>query len=202
MEKEQDIFKNKENLLKPILKPPKELLDYIQYGIDPVVKGPHSPGKYWMEIKLPTFSDGGGYAHVYLAIFSSLEEFFRLTFDEERKLSGQVLGNAFGEVLENAAYHGNKFDERKSIILGCWYGKEGVLFGIRDEGDFYSKKSTKEKIESRIDFPSTTRKDGKEGCNFGLDLMFEAADKIFVDTNQNTIFLALSKKKFIIKKTL
>lgn len=200
MEKEQDILKNKENLLKSILKPPKELLDYIQYGIDPVVKGPHSPGKYWMEIKLPTFSDGGGYAHVVEGIFSSLKEFYRLTFDEERKLDCQILGETFGEALENAVYHGNKSDETKNIILGCWYGKEGLVFGIRDEGNFYSQKSTKEKIESRITFPSTPQADGKKGAGIGLESMFEATDKIFVDTNQNTLFLAISKEKFIVKK--
>jgi len=200
MEKEQDVFKSEENLLKPILKPPKELLDFIQYGIDPEGALGHFPGKYWMEIKLPTFEDTGGYAHVLTGVFGSMKDFYRLSFDEDnkRKMTPQFIGMVLVESLSNAAIHGNKKDKTKNVVLGIWYGKEGVLFGVRDEGDFFSKDSTKKLIESRTEIPSTG---GKESFGIGLrDYIYKDADKIFVDTNQNTLFLAISKEKFVIKK--
>lgn len=197
MEKEQDIFKNKENLLRPILKPPKELLDFIQYGIDPEGALGHTPGEYWMEIKLPTFEDVGGYAHIISGLLSSLSEFYRLPFDPKR-MNGQLIGETFVEALSNAAIHGNRKDKTKNIILGVWYGRKGIFFGVRDEGDFFSKDSTKKLIESRTEISSTG---GKESFGIGLrDYIYEDADKIFVDTEQNTLFVAISKKKFIIKK--
>lgn len=197
VEKEQNINKNPETLLKPILKPPKELLDYIQYGVDPMGARAHVPGEYWLEIKLPTSIDGGGYVHIIMGIFGSLEEFYRLTFDKERKLDAQLIGQTFAEALVNSAEHGNKSDKNKNIVLGCWYGKNGVLFGLRDEGDFFCKKSTKELIESRIVLPSTRK---KSPGGLGLDMIYKAADKIHVSTEQNALFVAISTERFIIKK--
>ena len=205
MEKEQDIFKCKENLLKPILEPPKELLDFIQYGVDPEGAPGHFPGKYWMEIKLPTFEDTGGYAHTISGIFGSLKDFYRLPFLSDNKIpkgnkvmNGQLIGATFVEDLSNAAIHGNAKEKTKNIILGVWYGKEGLLLGVRDEGDFFSKDLTKKLIESRTQIHSTG---GEESFGIGLmNYIYKDADKIFVDTNQNTLFLAISKEKFVIKK--
>jgi len=206
MEKEKDIFKNKENILKPILKPPKELLDFIQYGIDPEGTPGHTPGKYWMEIKLPTFADTGGYAHIVSGILGSLRDFYRLPFysdnrkygiDDNKRMNTQLIGETFVEALSNAAIHGNKKEKTKNIILGVWYGKEGILLGVRDEGDFFSKALTKNLIESRTEIPSTS---GEYPFGYGVSDLYKDADKIFVDTEQNTLFVAISKKKFIIKK--
>ncbi len=84
---------------------------------------------------------------------------------------------------------------QKNIIVGVYYGKEGVLFGIQDEGEFFSKKQTKKLIESRVKIEST----GEEGClGIGLEgYIYKNSDKILVDTNQNTLFLAISKRKII-----
>ena len=194
MEKEQDILKNKESLSGSILKPPKEFLDFIQYGVDPEKALGHVPGRYWLEMKLSTFEDTGGYAHIASGILASVGEFYRKISHK----GGAIIGEVFIEAISNAAFHGNKKDKLKNIIVGVWYGKKGILFGIRDEGEFFSKEQTKKLIESRTQIDST----GGEKC-FGIGLegyIYKDADKIFVDTSQNTLFLAISKEKFTAKK--
>jgi len=75
-------------------------------------------------------------------------------FGEEKPFYARSI---FVEALMNAAEHGNQWDCQKKILAGIWIGKKGVLFGVKDEGDFFTKESTREMIRRRRLFPSTAK---------------------------------------------
>lgn len=144
----------------------------------------------WAEITLPTFSDAGEYAYVLRMIFSAIEEFF--TIDFNHKLNTQLIGNVLSDAIMNAAEHGNKGDCNKQITLVYWLGQNGVLFGIRDQGDFFHKQSTKQLIESRKKILSTRADPG----GFGMANIYQA-DEIYVSPKENTLYLAILANSMI-----
>jgi len=166
-----------------LLAPPVELLVKIEYQ------------DKWVEITLPTHIDSeehqayySYYGYILRGLLSSIEEHFLLGFDQ-RILNSQLIGMAIWETIKNGVKHGNRFDPKKIIKLGIWYGKVGIIFCCQDEGLFYSLKETKEKIEKRESIP--TSKVDEECCGFGMNSIYEC-DEIRVDIQQNTIFLLFS----------
>jgi len=151
----------------------------------------------WVEMSLPTFDDVGLYAYVVRMAFSAIEENFKIGFDN-RRLNTQLIGQVFGEAILNAAEHGNKRDPSKKVQAAFWLGDNGVLFGVRDQGNFFTKQSTKELIESRTRLKST-RDWGSGPSGLGLDAVFEA-DDLFVSTEENTLYLAVSAPSMIMGK--
>jgi len=97
-----------------------------------------------------------------------------------------ILGEILNEMLKNAMEHGNKFDPKKYATIAVWFGKRGVVFGFRDEGDFFSLKSTKGKMESRIPIESTRAQDPSGLGTLGL---CEVADEIHVNTEEKTLYV-------------
>ena len=149
-----------------------------------------------MEITLPTFDDSGDYAYVMAAMTYALEEFYGLTFGKKRKLNVQlVIGEIFLDAIINAARHGNKKNPNKKVLFGCWFGENGILFGFRDEGKFYSKWKIKELVESRTHILSTD----PEGCNAGMEHIYQA-DSIHVSTTENTLYVVVMIETMILKR--
>lgn len=85
---------------------------------------------------------------------------------------------AFWEALTNASYHGNNHDKNKKVTIGIWFGKHGVAFSFKDEGNYYRQQSTKDLLEAR-------RIAGGDGMKAILK-----ADIIFVCLARNTLYFA------------
>jgi len=165
-----------------VLKPINRLLKLIEF------KGT------WVEIKLPTFDDAGHYAYALRMIFAAIEEFFNIGFDQ-RRLNTQLVGDVFLDALMNAAKHGNQKDLNKKIIIGLWFGRNGVLFGIQDERDFFRKQSTKELVELQAVFAST----GEDSCGIGMTNIYQA-DEVHVSTEENVLYVVILAESMIIKR--
>lgn len=101
----------------------------------------------------------------------------------------QVVSNIFHEHTINSIEHGNKYDSEKYVTACCWMGEKGILFGIRDEGDFYKKSLTKERLEARKGFSSTRSHFGGAGTNRKLQ---RHVDSIHVDIKTGTLYLSYS----------
>ena len=157
-----------------MFKPPRRLLKLIAHK------------KTAAEMILPTFDDGGHYAYVLNMIFAAMEEFFGAGFSGIVGARRHKIGMILIEALKNAAEHGNKENPEKKIFVGFWLGKNGVLFGFRDEGEFFKEQSTKKLVESRTVLESTK----EDPSGFGMEYIYEA-DRIYVSTKENTLYLAV-----------
>jgi len=156
--------------------PPEALLQFIQVG------------GFRLELALPSFkvtteSDGPMYTIAMLS--GALDDIYREENSSATKVKHRLL-TAFWEALANASDHGNRSDEGKEIVVGCWFGKEGVLLAFRDEGRFFSILANKKLVESRTPLPSTRK--GAPGGDGMLDIY--KADEVFVSTGENTLYLA------------
>ncbi len=117
------------------------------------------------------------------ALKGMFSEYYRGKFTPEN--SQYLLVDMFSEPLRNAMEHGNRFDYNTNTIVGVWVGNKGVLFAFRDQGDFFSKESTKKDYESRKEIVST-RVNSPSG--FGTISLFETAEVIYVATEENTLY--------------
>lgn len=154
---------------------------------------PHKKNKIWFSIILPTYLDTGCYETFISMIFGGINEYYGFEF-LDFELNTQ-LASFFIEAIDNAAKHGNGRDKNKTIDFGFWLGSKGILFAIRDQGDFYQKEETKKLVESRIDIPGTKKDSG----GWGMDIFYQA-DELFVSNEENTLYLLLLKKSFFRKK--
>ena len=142
-----------------MLDPPKRLLDAIEFnGLS-------------IELRFPTF-DKSSQKRI-LAILELMSGIFEECFGDASKPF--LAKHIFIEVLTNAAGHGNQWDPNKDIVVGLWIGEKGVLFGVLDEGDFFKKQSTIEKIKKRKPFSSTRK---EEGGGVGIVLGLYSANGI------------------------
>jgi len=96
------------------------------------------------------------------------------------------------EAVLNAQFHGNKGDLSKTINTGLWFGRQGLIFGVRDEGDYYQRSIIKPLIERKVILPST--KKNREGFGAGMHNIFQAGDP-YVDNTQNALFLVCLTSK-------
>jgi len=189
--KEREIDSQKE-FLQPLLEPPREFLDGIQFNPN-FKKSSHSLDNYCMKSKLPTTKDVGFYINFCGEFLYPLMNFYKLETHEFN--NGPIMG-AMNEVLINSVEHGNKSDKGKEILFGLWVGRNGIIFALRDEGDFFSRTSNKKLIESRTIICSTRK---KEQGGMGFKNLYKNSDKIYVSNEQNALFVAVSKEKFLKK---
>lgn len=162
--------------------PPKWLLEKIGFK------------KTQVEIVLPTYSDAGDYAYILSGVLAAIEEFLKVGVGD-KQLDKQHVGIILLEMLMNAAEHGNKKELNKKIHLGCWFGDNGVLFGVYDEGNFFREQSTKELIESRTVLSSTKA----NPSGIGLACIYRAND-VYVSTKENIFYVIILSKSMIIKR--
>lgn len=138
-----------------MLEAPEELIEVIRFqGI-------------CAEISFPTFSEDSDDFDIILRIaFTVFESYF-----EKGKPS--YARPILAEAIMNAAEHGNQWNRNKKISVGIWIGEKGVLFGIKDEGDFFRQESTQQTIKRRKRFPSTAKE--RRG-GFGMLEIYHAHD--------------------------
>lgn len=120
--------------------PNQNLLEFIGFNNDP---NEHKNGTYF-SIRFPTKKqDYGYYGFIFVMIINACYEYYNKIFFENNYLKmhwGQIIGGEIlCEMIYNAADHGNKNDPTKEIELGVWFGSEGILMVVRDEGDFFKK---------------------------------------------------------------
>ncbi len=137
-----------------------------------------------MDLEAPSFSEEDRTYCCLTGVFVALiNEIYR-----KENISGEMKHKIFVsyvEVAANAVIHGNNNDVNKKITSGYWFGTEGLVYYVQDEGDFYTSIENKEKIESKS-FRVIPESDG-------IDFIYEA-DEIFVSTDENAIFCFFSLK--------
>lgn len=144
----------------------------------------------WVLLTFPTFQSESEDDYLYLIAMVSggIADSYRI----QRKNSPEGKFQAFledvlsacTEALLNASGHGNGGARDKKIELCCWFGTQGVLLAIRDEGKFFTNAQTKELVESRVPFPSTRLTVGGDG----MSVIYEA-DSVYVSTEENALYL-------------
>ncbi|NQU77705.1 hypothetical protein HQ544_03335 [Candidatus Falkowbacteria bacterium] len=167
-----------------IFNPPEELLKVIRFK------------DVRMELTLPTFNDVEKYGWVSMMFFAAVRDFFRV--DATRRHIDPDILFVFSNPIINAAEHGNRWDEEKEIKVGLWFGEGGILFGIKDEGDFYTQQPVKVGVEARIPFSSTSTREREFGTpGDGMKHIYYKADHIIVDTEQGVLYLVLMTTSII-----
>lgn len=94
-----------------------------------------------------------------------------------------------GELVKNAARHGNGWDRTKSTEVAALFGTAGFIIGVRDEGDFYRQPKTKRLLETRQPIPSTSTPPSGLGTSCYLA---EVPSRVFIDTTENICMVSLS----------
>jgi|SRR3990170_7159290 len=168
--------------------PNAELLQFIGFGEE---EQKEKRGTYVL-MQIPTRPDDyGEYGYVHAMIVNaSFDQFREILFKEDyikEKWAQITCGHIFGEMIYNAAFHGNKCDPAKKIDIGVWFGSRGMLFGVKDEGSFFRSPKVKEMVEKLEDIPSST---GSASRGDGMDQIQEA-DKVFVSNEENTLYAAV-----------
>jgi anti-sigma regulatory factor (Ser/Thr protein kinase) len=119
-------------------------------------------------------------------VLSMLNEKYKERFG--RKESNNLFIYLYSEPLRNAMEHGNNFDESKQVVVVLWFGEKGILLGFRDEGDFFTRETTKLKYENRQRNPST--RIGSISGGHGTIGLYSYAKSIYVDTYENTLYVS------------
>lgn len=175
-----------EELLKSF-KAPQSILDEIEFD----------EGEPYI-VKIKTFDLNKEFPSYMVSNIEAFRELLRQKYGDDWIRNGnghtqQVLGGLYFEFLKNSLEHGNEYNSDKYVFVGLWLGKNGLLLGFRDEGDFYKQPFTKETLENRKGFPSTRICDfGGIGTNCNLN---ETADDVFVDTETGTLYLSYMLKR-------
>jgi len=163
------------------LHPPQELLDFISFE------------EFYLTISMPSFSPKKEelyYIPVIESIVTMVQRYYRFRYEQETDdrigWFYQIFVVGLHEAVKNASFHGNQEDYQKQVIFAVWFGRKGMIYGVRDEGDFYSLQFNKEKVETRQVIPS--QKD--DIPHPGMKCIYDA-DKLYVDVEQNTLFVAV-----------
>jgi len=185
----EDVLKKTSTMFKPN----KNLLKFIGHQKQ---SGDEKTSSMAM-LELPTFKrDYADWAYVMAMVLDSMNEYFKDIFFDNDEIKGKynqiIGGELLNEMLYNANDWGNCNDPAKKINLGIWFGPKGILLAIRDEGSFFKNPKTKRLIESRGNIPSTRLPVGAGGD--GLSEIYESADKIFVSTSENALYVAVLVK--------
>jgi len=145
------------------MEPPKEFLEAI--GFEDV----------WMRTAFPALDFDAAYSRgweFYVpSILNGLLSFFRIRKEDDGQKyyeTSQFLGEVFFEAVQNAVRHGNRF--QGEIEIGWWLGEQGIVCGIKDQGDFFRNPVNAAKAESRIILEHT----GKYGCGGGMEVIYQA----------------------------
>ena len=117
-----------------------------------------------------------------------MSKYHQLPYTENETI-GQMYIVAIYEAVKNSAMHGNLMDVNKHIKLSVWYGLNGILTAISDEGSFYTDALNKYLIENRQEVKH--KENGMDHWGHGMYLIYKA-DEIFVDNDQNTLFFFFS----------
>lgn len=173
------------------IKPPDDLLEKIGFDdksgrtIEMVFSTfpPFKPDCYCTENIIDIVSSLIAAYYVHLPPNHTLDEF-------NSKLNAISLLGPSMEALTNAMEHGNKYNPAKKMILGIWLGEKGIIFAIKDEGDWI--KNNQESIERRETF-SSTRERGGGGA--GLGTVYETDE---IRMKDNVLFLVLLKETFLV----
>lgn len=117
-------------------------------------------------------------------------------FDKENKSQGFTQRSlvSLSEMIKNTFEHGNKGRVGALAHFGYWLTEEGVVVGIRDEGDFYSREETREKIEQKTRILSTKEIPSGSGISRCL---YNYSDFLRVVPEQNALFAGFLFKSFI-----
>lgn len=119
---------------------------------------------FFVAIDFPTFRQDGRKSE--LSVIEMVSAFLDQWFGPNEPPFALLI---FIEALENAAEHGNRYDPSKMITVGIWVGEMGVLFGVKDEGDFFKREEIKSKIWQRRTIPSSRpTQDGGAGLKMGV----------------------------------
>jgi anti-sigma regulatory factor (Ser/Thr protein kinase) len=96
----------------------------------------------------------------------------------------QNFGVSISELIKNTFEHGNK-DKVESIAhFGYWLNIQGIIIGIKDEGEFYSRPEIFEKIQQKGWFASTK----EEPSGRGIEGLYGDSDFLYVAPEQNALF--------------
>lgn len=141
-----------------------------------------------MKLEAPSYSEFDMSHECLVVVLVSLcnEIYRKANISEEKK---QKIFGAYIEVVSNALDHGNNNDINKKIVSGLWFGTDGLVYYVQDEGDFYTSIENKKKVEAKITLPSTREIPGGDGM-----WMIYEADEIFVSTDDNAIYCFFSLK--------
>jgi hypothetical protein len=120
--------------------------------------------------------------------FTFVDNFHKLQAFKAKVESENFTQRAFwvlSELIKNTFEHGNIHKNEALAWVGYWITTEGIVFGVKDEGDFYSKKETLEKFDLRERFLST-----KElASGHGIKGCYRRGDFMKVCTEQNAFFI-------------
>lgn len=150
----------------------------------------------WVEMVFPSSWGSEENESFIASIAEALQVMVRQHFNfgpEDARRGRHMVGMIFWESITNAIIHGNQ--GKGTIITGIWLGEKGVIFGVKDEGKFFSKKEIKDKIERKEHISSTG--DLAQHYGEGLGYIYEGGDILRVETEQNALFVLVSKEKLV-----
>lgn len=91
------------------------------------------------------------------------------------------------ELLKNSARHAHGTDRSRPLDCALVYGERGVVLGVKDEGDFYRRSSTKEQLEARQLIDSTSEPPG----GFGTRHLAEFPHEVEIDLEQGICWVLM-----------
>jgi len=139
-------------------------------------------------------------------VFAEIREYYHLDNHINRKLrvktevDVQSISDIVDEGIRNAIAHGCRDKGPNGLVTyGIFYGSEGICHGFRDEGNYFSMPETKRIFENRIPITEFGEEvEAMSGFCIGVDLMYKASDKIFVDIQQNTLFCLQYRNRIVL----
>lgn len=125
-------------------------------------------------------------------LYDSIEVMARAFFTQRRRsVDANSVAVLFIELHRNAVEHGNKGRPWREVETAFWFGSGGVLFGIRDEGDFFTQKRIKDRLQRRLATPSREKERGGMGALRSQHWV----DKVYVSRQENALYLVFLAKK-------
>ncbi len=184
---------------KSFLWPPKKFLQNIDF----------KENGFWIIEIIPYLENENAISVYTMAEIRRVREAWMFNYQIVNKLSSKLLDAlekenksqgftqrslvSISELIKNTIEHGNKGKIGALAHLGYWFTEQGIVAGIRDEGDFYSNPEIAKKFKEKFFFEST--KDIPSG--HGIQCLYRYADFLKVVPEQNAIFVGFLFKSLI-----
>lgn len=185
---------------KKFLWPPQELLDSIRFtenghwGITVIpYRESNDGGSFYALSEVVKIRESWVMNYLHIHELNSKQ---RDGFEKENRSQGFTQRSlvSLSEMIKNTFEHGNKNRVEAISHFGYWFTENGLVAGIRDEGNFYSQLETKEKIEKKVRIP--TSKDGPGGSGISRCL-YTYSDNLRVRLEQNALFASFEFKSIL-----
>ncbi len=139
--------------------------------------------RFYLEIKFPSFKEEHDSVVVGMISAAIKEHFRENVSNKNEEWHYNVISSVF-EAIKNAAGRGNGLDPRKSVFLEIKFWDDKVSVGVEDEGGFYENSLIQKLVSEKQSFPKHLAPPQSNSCNFGMEMIYEGANKVFVENGK------------------